>query len=161
MNQSKQRCENAFDVKRARDDVLARGAVIFPASTLLTKALDGGKTKDHWCIRNLVPIIEAFRRSFHDFLKKFIQRVLTTDFVLSLIGAVELSEFQNSMDQLDFYKHQQTELNILRDYMISKNSAVIEHDYLFIGVAIFNHEPDVAVSIQNRKRKIYEPREIA
>ena len=29
--------------------------------------LDAGKTKDHWCIRFLVPIIEGFRMSVHDF----------------------------------------------------------------------------------------------
>ena len=93
--------------------------------------LDGGETKDHWCIRFLVPTIEAFRKSFHDFLEKFIRRVLITDSVLSFIGAFELMEFQNRMDQLDFSKQQQTALNILRDCMISESIAVIEHDDFF------------------------------
>ena len=106
--------------------------------------IDGGETKDHCCIRFLVPTIEAFRKSFHDFLMKFIWRVLITDFVLSSIGAFELMEFQNKLEQLDFPKQQQTPLNILRDYMISKNIALIEHDDFFIGDAIFNDDPALA-----------------
>ena len=107
--------------------------------------LDGGKTKDHWCIRFLVPIIEAFSMSFHDFLEKFIRKVLITDSVLSSIGAFELMVFQNRIDQLDFPKPKQTDLNILRDYMISKSIAVIEHNDLFYGDLIFNDEPDLAM----------------
>ena len=81
--------------------------------------LDGGETKYHWCIRFLVLNIEAFRKSFHDFLEKFIRSVLITDSVLSSIGAFELMEFQNGLEQLDFPKQQQTALNILRDYISS------------------------------------------
>ena len=33
------------------------------------KLLDGGEIKNHWCIRFLVPIIEACSTSFHDFWK--------------------------------------------------------------------------------------------
>ena len=54
-------------------------------------------------------------------------------------------EFQNRIDQLDFPKQQQTALDILRDYMISKSIIVIEHDDLFIGDVIFNKEPDLAM----------------
>ena len=79
----------------------------------------------------------------HDFLEKFLQRVLITYSVLSSIGAFELMEFQNRLEQLDFPKKQQTALNILRDYMISKNIAVIEHEDFFIGDANFNKEPDL------------------
>ena len=68
--------------------------------------IDGGDTKDHWCIRFLVPTMETFRKSFHDFLKKFIWRVLITDSVVSVIGAFELIEFQNKLEQLDFPKQQ-------------------------------------------------------
>ena len=107
--------------------------------------LDGGKTKDHWCIRFLVPIIEAFNMSFHDFLEKFIRRVLITDFVLSFISAFKLMVFQNRIDQLDFSEQEQTNLNILRDYMISKSIAVIEHNDLFYGDLIFNDDPDLAM----------------
>ena len=46
------------------------------------------------------------------------------------------------MDLLDFPKQQQTALNILRDYMISKSIVDIEHDDLFIGDVIFKKEPD-------------------
>ena len=105
--------------------------------------LDGGETKDHWCIRFLVPTIEAFGNSFHNFLDTFIRRVLITDSVLSSIGAFELMEFQNKMDQIDFPKQQQTALDILRDYMISKSIIVSEHDDLFIGDVIINKEPDL------------------
>ena len=107
--------------------------------------LDGGETKDHWCIRFIVRIIEAFSMSFHDFLEKFIRRVLITDSVLSSIGAFELIMFQNRINQLDFPQQQQTDLNIVRDYMISKSIAVIEHNDLFYGDLIFNDEPDLAM----------------
>ena len=107
--------------------------------------LDGGETKDHWCICFLDPIIETFSMSFHDFLEKFIRRVLITDSVLSSIGAFELMVFQNRIDQLDFPQQQQTDLNILRDYIISKSIAVIEHYDLFYGDLIFNDEPDLAM----------------
>ena len=105
--------------------------------------LDGGVTKDHWCIRFLLPTIEAFGNSFHNFLDTFICRVLITDSVLSSIDAFELMEFQNKMNLLDFPKQQQTALDILRDYMISKSIIVIEHDDLLIGDVIFNKEPDL------------------
>ena len=111
----------------------------------VVELLDMGKTKDHWCIRFLVPTIDAFRMSFHDFLEKFIRRLLITDYVLSSIGAFELMMFQNRIDQLDFPQQQQTDLNILRDYMISKSIAVIEHNDLVYGDLIFNDEPDLAM----------------
>ena len=107
--------------------------------------LDGGETKNHWCIRLLVPFSEACSTSFHDFLEKFIRRVLITDSVLRSIGAFELMVFQTKMDQLDFPKQQQTALDMLRNFMILKSITVIEHDDLFFGNAIFNDEPDVAM----------------
>ena len=61
--------------------------------------LDGGVTKDHWCIRFLVPTIEAFGNSFH-WIHSFV--VLITDSVLSSIGAFELMEFKNKMDNSIF-----------------------------------------------------------
>ena len=78
-----------------------------------------------------VPIIEAFSMSFHDFLETFIRKVLITDSVLSSIGDFELMVFQNRIDQLYFPKQQQTNQNILRDYMISKSIDVIENNDLF------------------------------
>ena len=59
--------------------------------------LDEGEIKYHRCIRLLVTISETCSTSFHDFLEKFIRRVLITDLVLSLIGAFELV-FQNKID---------------------------------------------------------------
>ena len=105
--------------------------------------LNGGVTKNHWCIRFLVPTIKAFGNLFHNFLDTFIRRILISDSVLSSIGAFELMEFQNKMNQLDFSKQQQTELDILIDYMICKSIIIIEHDDLFIGDVIFVKEPDL------------------
>ena len=107
--------------------------------------LDGDEIKNHWCIRFVVPIIETFRMSFHDFLDKFIRRVLITDSVLSSIGPFELMVFQNRIDQLDFHQQQQTALNILREYMISKSITVIEHDDLFFGGTSSIDEPHLAI----------------
>ena len=107
--------------------------------------LDQGKTKDYWCIRCLVSIIEAISMSFHNFLEKFIRRVLITDSVLSSISIFELMVFQNKINQLDFHQQQQTNLNILRAYMISRSIAVIEHNNLFYGDLIFNDKLDLAM----------------
>ena len=107
--------------------------------------LDGGKIKNHLYIRFLVPISEACSTSFHDFLEKFIRRVLITDSVLSYIGAFELMVFQNRMDELDFPKQQQTALDMLKDFMILKSITVIKYDDLVFGDAIFNDEPDHAM----------------
>ena len=65
--------------------------------------LDFVETKYRWCIRFLVPTIEAFRKSFYNCLEKFIRRVLITATVLSFIGAFELIKFQNRLEQLDFF----------------------------------------------------------
>ena len=72
-------------------------------------------------------------------------KVFITDSVLSSIGAFELIKFQNRREQLEFPKQQKTALNILRDYMICKNTAVIDYDDFFIGDAIFNNEPDLVM----------------
>ena len=99
--------------------------------------------------------------SFHDFLEKFIRRVLITDFDLSFIGAFKLIVFQNRIDQLDFPKEQQRDLNILRDYIISKSIAVIEHNDLFYGDLIFNDEPDVAMfRYKNENKKFVSHEEL-
>ena len=90
-------------------------------------------------------INEACSMSFHDFLEKFIRRVLITDSVLSSIGAFELMVFQNRIDQLDFPKQQQTALDILKDSMFFNGITVIEHDDLFFADAIFADEPDLAM----------------
>ena len=116
--------------------------------------LDGCENKNHWCIRFLVPISEACSTSFHDFLEKFIWRVLITDPVLSSIGAFELMVFQNRIDQLDFLDKQHTALDILRDFMILKSITVIEHDDLFFGGASFNDDSDLAMFRYKKEKKI-------
>ena len=68
-------------------------------------------------------------------------------------------KFQNRIDQLDFSQQQQTELNILIEYMISKNIAVIEHADLYNGDLIFNDEPNLAMfwyKNENEKFMSYE-----
>ena len=92
---------------------------------------DGVETKDHFFIRCCEPTIEAVRKWFHDFLEKFIRRVIITDSVISSIGAFLLMEFQNRIDQFNLPKQQQTALNILKNYIISKSITVIEHDDLY------------------------------
>ena len=94
--------------------------------------LDEGESTKHWCSRLLDPISEACRTSFPDILEKFIQRVFITYSIVSSIDAFELIMFQKRMDQVDFTKHQQTALHILRNVMFFKGIAVIEHDDLFL-----------------------------
>ena len=112
---------------------------------LIVELLDGGEIKNLWCILFLVSISEACSTSFHDYLEKFIHRVLITDSVLSTIRAFELMVFQNRINQLDFPKQQQTALDMLKDFMILKSITVIEHDDLVFGDAIFNDEPDLSM----------------
>ena len=78
--------------------------------------LDGAEIKNHWCIRFRVFISEACSTSFHDFLEKFIRRVLITDPVLSSIGAFELMAFQNRIEQLNCFNKQHTALNMLKKF---------------------------------------------
>ena len=69
--------------------------------------------------------------------------------------------FQNKIDQLDFLQQQQTDLNILRDYMISKSIAVIEHNDLFYGDLIFNDKPDLAMfRYKNENKKFLSHEEL-
>ena len=92
--------------------------------------LDGGEVKNQWFLRFLVPITEASHVLFHNFLERFIRKVLITDSVLSSIGAVELMEFTNKISKIDFIQ-KQTSLDILKDYMFSKGITIIEHDDFF------------------------------
>ena len=50
---------------------------------LNVELLDGGKVINQWCIRFIVPITESSHVSFHNFLDRFIRKVLSTDSVLS------------------------------------------------------------------------------
>ena len=89
--------------------------------------LDGGEVTNQWCIRFLLPITEAYHVFFHDFLDRFIRKILITDSVLSSIGVFELIEFKNKISQIDF-QQKQTSLYILKDYMFSKGITILEHD---------------------------------
>ena len=60
---------------------------------------------------------------------------------------------KNKMDQLDFFKQQQTALDILRDFMFLKGITVNEHDDLFFGDVIFADEPYVAMFRYKIKEK--------
>ena len=64
--------------------------------------LYGGEVKNRWRIRFLVPFTEASHVSFHNFLDRFILKVLSTIFVLSSIGTFELMEFKSKISQIDF-----------------------------------------------------------
>ena len=107
------------------------------------KLLDGSDIKNQWCIRFLVPITEAFHVSFHNFLDRFIRKVLITDFVLSSIGAFELMEFKSKISQIDF-QQKQTSFRILKDYMFSKTTTILEHDDFFLNASC-NNQPHLHV----------------
>ena len=89
--------------------------------------LYGGEIKNQWFIWFLVLIIEASNVSFHNFLDRYVRKVLITDSVLSLIKSLELMKFKNNISQLDF-EQKQTSLHILKDYMFSKQITILEHD---------------------------------
>ena len=61
--------------------------------------------------------------------------------------------FQNKMDQLEFSKQQQKALEILRDFMFLNSIAVIEHNDLFFGDAIFAEEPNLAMLGYKKENK--------
>ena len=64
-----------------------------------------------WIIRFLVSISHSIKTSFGNFLQNFICKVFVTDDVLSSIGAPELMEFQNKINQLYFEQDQEAVLN--------------------------------------------------
>ena len=68
-----------------------------------------------WIIRFLVPISHSMKISFLNFLQNFICKVFVTDDVLSFIGAPELMEFQNKINQLYFEHDQKAALNSVRE----------------------------------------------
>ena len=55
----------------------------------------------------LVPISHSMKMSFFNFLQNFTCKVFVTDDVLSSIGAPELMEFQNKINQLYFEQDQE------------------------------------------------------
>ena len=76
--------------------------------------------------------------SFHNYLDRFIRKVLITDSVLCLIGDFDQMEFKNKIIKIDF-QQKRTSLDILKDYMFSKGITLIEHDD-FVFNAGYNNE---------------------
>ena len=82
--------------------------------------------------------------SFFNFLQNFICKVFVADDVLSSIGAPELMEFQNRINQLYFEQDQEAALNSVRDKMRTMGISIIEHSDLFAGAAPSNEERDLS-----------------
>ena len=84
------------------------------------------------------------KMSFFNFLQNFICKVFVTDDVLSSIGAPELMEFQNKINQLYFEQDKEAALNSVRDKMLTMGISIIEHRDLFVITAPSNEERDLA-----------------
>ena len=82
--------------------------------------------------------------SFFNFLQNFICKVFITDDVLSSIGAPELMEFQNKINQLYFEQDQEAALNSVRAKMHTMEIFIIEHSDLCVGAAPSNEEKHLA-----------------
>ena len=78
--------------------------------------------------------------SFFNFIQNFICKVFVTDDVLSFIGAPELMEFQNKINQLYFEQDQKATLNSVRDKMLTMGISIIEQSDLSFGAAPSNKE---------------------
>ena len=97
-----------------------------------------------WIIRFLVPISYSLKTSVFNFFQNFICKVFVTDDVLSSIGAPELMELQNKINQLYFEQDQEAALNSVRDKMLTMGITIIEHNDLFVGAAPSNKEIHLA-----------------
>ena len=75
------------------------------------------------------------KMSFFNFLQNFICKVFVTDDVLSSIGAPEMMEFQNKINQLFFEQDQEAALNSVQKQMLTMAISIIEHSDLFVGAA--------------------------
>ena len=95
-------------------------------------------------IRFLVPICHSMKMSFFNFLQKLICKVFITDDVLNSIGAPELMEFQNKINELYFEQDQKAALNSVRYKMLTIGISIIEHSDLFVGAAPSNEESYLA-----------------
>ena len=82
--------------------------------------------------------------SFLNFLQNFICKVFVTDDVLSSIGAFELMEFKNKINQLYFEQDQEAALNSVRDKMLKMGIFIIEHSDLFVKAAPSNEKRHLA-----------------
>ena len=95
--------------------------------------LEGKYRMRSWIIRLLVPAIHSMRISFVNFLQHFLRNVFVTVDVLLSIGAPELIEFKNQIDQLDYHQGQEAALDRLREEMLTLGISIIEHNDLFVG----------------------------
>ena len=95
--------------------------------------LEGQCRMRSWIIRLLVPTFHSMRISFLNFLQRFVLNVFVTDDVLLSIGAPDLIEFKNKIDQLDYHQDQEAALNRLREEMLTLGISIIEHNDLFVG----------------------------
>ena len=78
-------------------DYIIKSRLLNPTTVIFVvnvEFLNGSEVKNQWCKRLLVFITEASHVSFHDFLDRYIRKVLISDFVLSSIGAYELMKFK-------------------------------------------------------------------
>ena len=88
-----------------------------------------------WIIRLLVLTFHSMRILFLNFLQHFVRNVFVTDDVLLSIGAPELIEFKNKIDQLDNHQDQEAALDGLRQEMLTLGISIIEHNDLFVGAS--------------------------
>ena len=120
--------------------------------------LDWSEIKNYWCIRFLVPISEACSMSFHDFLEKFIRRVLITDIVLSSIWRF-WSDGVSKQDRPTRYSWPAA--HIAR--YVKRFHDPQEHHcnwtwWSFFDEAILNDEPDLAMFRYKKRQENCEPR---
>ena len=97
-----------------------------------------------WIIRFPVPISHSMKKSFFNFLQNFICKVFVTDDVLSSIGAPELMEFYNKINQHYFERDQEAALNSVREKILTMQISIIENSDLFVGAAPSNEEMHLA-----------------
>ena len=95
--------------------------------------LEGKCRMRRWIIRFLVPTFYSMQISFLYFFQHFVRKVFVTNDVLISIGAPELFEFKNKIEQLDYNQDQEAALDRLRDEMLTLFISIIEHNNLFVG----------------------------
>ena len=95
--------------------------------------LEGKCRMRSWIIRSLVSTFHSMRISFLNFFQHFVRNVFLTDDVLLSIGAPELIEFKNKIDQLDYHQDLEAALDRLREEMLTLGISIIQHNDLFVG----------------------------
>ena len=80
--------------------------------------LEGKCRMRSWIIRLLVPTFHSMRVSFLNFLQQFVRKIFVTAVFFS-IGAPELMEFQNKIEQHNLQQDYQAALDRLRKEMLT------------------------------------------